>query len=121
MYRADSKAQKLRNKRIVELNLDNFKELRLEIPPGMLKGGPKSGKTVNSRRILASKKSLVNHLDSDPKSLERFLGIASKPSRYPKSAKCNICGYFASDRCLKCGSRFCGFKCLATHQKTICK
>ena len=39
-----------------------------------------------------------------------------KPQRY----FCEICGYWGSVRCMKCGARVCGLECKVTHDEGRC-
>lgn len=41
---------------------------------------------------------------------------AGKPQRY----FCEICGYWGSIRCLKCGARVCGLECKGAHEEGKC-
>jgi len=45
----------------------------------------------------------------------------SRPSRRPGRTFCEICGYWGTYRCGKCGARYCGLECSALHQETRCQ
>ncbi|PRT53562.1 SWR1 complex subunit vps71 [Wickerhamiella sorbophila] len=113
--------QRARKRRINELMNENFRDVKIEIPPAYLKGGPKAGKTVNSRRILASRRTLANHLDDDQSATQKFLSMAARPSPYPSRPKCSICGYFSNAVCIRCGARYCSLACMNVHTETRCQ
>lgn len=130
----ESSATKLRalNRRLAELERENYNEnVKIELPKLDLqpeykdklpKGGAanRTGVSVNSRRILASRKTLVNHLDGDPNSAKSYFNAVAPPPDYPPRKLCSICGYWGKVSCIKCGARYCGAKCGETHKETRC-
>lgn len=115
-------AQVARNKRrrMQELLQENYKEVKIDVPPAFIKGNQaRPGKTVNSRRVLALKRSLANVFDDDPSNSALHAKLAAKPSKYPSKPRCVVCGYFSSVTCTKCTSKACGLKCLKGHQCVV--
>ena len=50
-----------------------------------------------------------------------YARTVSRPSRRPSRTFCEICGYWGTYRCGKCGARYCGLECGGTHQETRCQ
>lgn len=107
--------QRAARRRLQELMSENYKESKIEIPASFIKGGFRPGKTVNSRRVLGSKKTLANVFDDDTAAAEQYFALAAKPSRYPVRPRCNVCGFFASTRCMRCGAPNCSLRCTRVH------
>lgn len=114
------------SKRLAELDRENYHDnVKIDIPPRRLlveqtKVANRIGNTVNSRRVLSSRKTLVNHLDDDPASTKRFADAAATTSRYPPIKLCSICGYWGKMSCIRCGAKYCGMVCEDTHKETRC-
>ncbi|KAK6355108.1 hypothetical protein TWF696_004232 [Orbilia brochopaga] len=110
--------------------------------PKLAKPKPKS---PNVRRILASAKTFHNHLSDDIASQELHLqnssahkhahtDPAATPLGYVKCAAeppagtaercrrtfCEICGYWGTIGCLRCGVRLCSAECGVTHREARC-
>lgn len=128
-YQADSSTKtRAINRRIAELERENFIETRIDTPKLDLvpeavqtkKSSQRVGNTVNSRRILASKKSLSNHLDDDPTNATVYENGKVEGSDYPVQKLCTICGYWGKVTCIRCGARYCDMVCEATHRETRC-
>lgn len=116
-----TQAAKARRRRVHELMTENHRDnVKIEIPPVFLKGGAKAGKSVNSRRVLASKKSLTNHLDDNPAAYQKYLSAAAAPSPYPSRKRCAICGYNSQGSCIRCGTEYCSLQCDRVHLETRC-
>ncbi|KAF3902603.1 hypothetical protein ABW21_db0208476 [Orbilia brochopaga] len=102
-------------------------------------------KSPNVRRILASAKTFHNHLSDDIASQELHLqnpqshkhapvDPATTPLGYVKCAAeppassaercrrafCEICGYWGTVGCMRCGVRLCSAECSATHREARC-
>ncbi|KAA8909628.1 hypothetical protein TRICI_004463 [Trichomonascus ciferrii] len=131
---ADSSTKlRAQNRRLAELERENYHEnVKIDIPKLDLnpeakeklpKGGAanRAGVSVNSRRILASRKTLANHLDDDTNSARTYLNAVAPPPTYPPRKLCSICGYWGKICCIKCGARYCGAHCEATHKETRCQ
>lgn len=116
------------SRRIAELERENYHDnVKIDIPKLDLlvdlmknKGGVRMGATVNSRRILGSKKTLINHLDDDPSSTKLLQESFAPSSRYPPRYLCSICGYWGKVTCVRCGARYCSIGCEETHRETRC-
>lgn len=86
----------------------------------------KVGKTVHTRKILASRKTLNNYYDEDVHSTNIIKGekyysvIDDDHALIPGKKLCSICGSNAVNVCVKCGSRFCGLACSTVHKETRC-
>ena len=50
-----------------------------------------------------------------------YLTAAAPPSKYPSRMLCQVCGYFGSYRCKKCGIPYCTIPCRDTHDETGCE
>ncbi|KAA8899621.1 hypothetical protein FN846DRAFT_170616 [Sphaerosporella brunnea] len=50
-----------------------------------------------------------------------YARAVSRPSRRPSRTFCEICGYWGTYRCGKCGARYCGLECGGVHQETRCQ
>lgn len=136
-------------KRLVELEKENYNDqyLRFEIPnldalldtslqTAGLAGGSgstgknkrrgiktqtsKSGSTPSTRKILASRKTLLNLQDDDPASTRDTQQVLSVPPRYPVKHLCSMCGGGGKYLCSKCGLRYCSLACDDTHKETRC-
>uniref|UniRef100_A0A060TII4 ARAD1D46772p n=1 Tax=Blastobotrys adeninivorans TaxID=409370 RepID=A0A060TII4_BLAAD len=122
---ADS-ATKLRAqvRRLAELERENYQDnVKIDIPRLDLRPGaqPPKGMTINSRRILGSKKTLNNHLDDDPKGAKSYQDVVTPPSVYPaREPLCSICGYWGRVSCIRCGAKYCSIPCEAVHRETRC-
>lgn len=118
--------QKLVTKRLAELERENYHDnVKIEVPQRKLlveqtRVANRVGQTVNSRRVLGSRKTLTNHLDDDPASTKLFADAAATTSRYPPIKLCSICGYWGSLTCMRCGAKYCGLACEDTHRETRC-
>lgn len=108
--------ERAHRRRMQELLNENYKDAKIETPQVFIKGGFKTGKTTNSRRVLGSKKTLANAFDDDPTNTEVYLSMVSEPSKYPVRLRCVVCGYFSNSKCLKCGSHTCSLKCDKLHK-----
>ncbi|KAJ6261077.1 hypothetical protein Dda_3742 [Drechslerella dactyloides] len=108
------------------------------------KNRPKKPKSPNVRRILASAKTFHNHLSDDLASQELHthphsskqqpIDPSTTPLGYVKCAAepptstaercrrafCEICGYWGSVGCLRCGVRLCSAECQVTHREARC-
>lgn len=80
----------------------------------------KSGSTPNTRKILASRKTLLNLEDDDPASARDVVEVLSVPPRYPVKHLCGICGSGGKYLCPRCGLRYCSLNCDETHKETRC-
>lgn len=135
-YEHTAARQRQINSRISDLEKDNYRDAQIPIP-GKKAGGPGSATTTNVRRILASQKTFVNHL-ADEEAMKEVGGAGDKvgegegevlgyaravcrPSKRAPRVFCEICGYWGSYRCGKCGARYCGLECSAVHQDTRCQ
>ncbi|CAN6674796.1 hypothetical protein TRVA0_065S00562 [Trichomonascus vanleenenianus] len=128
---ADSSSrQRAIARRIAELEKENYHDAKIDIPPidlvpeveaAQKKTGARAvGATINSRRILSSKKTLQNHLDDDPANAKVFRDGAADEPKYPPNKMCSICGYWGKVTCVRCGAKYCGIRCEATHRETRC-
>lgn len=104
-----------KKRRLQELAQENFKDVKLEIPAAFITGGLRPGKTVNSRRILGSKKTIANVFDDDLNGAESYMALAAKPSIYPAKKLCGVCGYLAKITCMRCGAKHCSLQCDKLH------
>lgn len=50
-----------------------------------------------------------------------YARAVSRPSKRPSRTFCEICGYWGTYRCGKCGARYCGLECGGVHQETRCQ
>ena len=50
-----------------------------------------------------------------------YARAVSRPSRRPSRTFCEICGFWGTYRCGKCGARYCGLECGEVHQETRCQ
>lgn len=80
----------------------------------------KSGSTASTRKILASRKTLLNLLDDDPASARVAAVVLAVPPRYPVRHLCGICGSGGRYLCGRCGLRYCSLGCDETHKETRC-
>lgn len=80
----------------------------------------KSGSTPSTRKILASRKTLMNLQDDDPVSARDVQNVLSVPPRYPVKHLCSICGGGGKYLCSRCGLRYCSLSCDDTHKETRC-
>lgn len=109
-------------RRIADLEKDNYQDgVKIDIPK-ITRGphGQRVGATVNSRRVLASRKALNNHLDDDENSANIYKNAAVQASRYPVKKLCSICSYWSSIVCIRCGATLCSLGCSNTHDETRC-
>lgn len=111
------KIARARKRRLQELAQENFKDVKLEIPPAFVKGGFRPGKTVNSRRVLGSKKTIANVFDDDPTGADNYMALAASPSKYPSRRLCGVCGYIAKVTCMRCGANHCSLRCDVSHRE----
>jgi len=112
---SEAQRQRAVKRRLQELNQENYKDTKMEIPPTFIKGGLRPGKTANSRRVLASKKTIANVFDDDPSGAEAYFTLHGSASRYPSRPRCLVCGYFSAIACMKCGGKLCSRKCDRMH------
>ncbi|KAF3922030.1 hypothetical protein ABW20_dc0106331 [Dactylellina cionopaga] len=126
---------------IAELEKVNWHDVQIKIETPF--SGRKPGKTQNVRRILASQKTFQNHLSDDIANHELQLqnplykpdpyDAAITPLGYMKSVAeppstnatryrrfCEICGYWGSVGCMRCGVRLCSKECEVTHRDARC-
>lgn len=116
-----AQATRAKRRRLHDLTSENHRDnVKIEIPPIFLKGGAKAGKSVNSRRVLASKKTLTNHLDDNTAAYHKYLAAAASASPYPSRKRCAICGYNSQASCIRCGTEYCSLQCDRIHQETRC-
>lgn len=88
-----------------------------------IKGGGqnnKSGSTASTRKILASRKTLLNLQDDDPASARDAAEVLAAAPRYPVRHLCGICGSGGRYLCARCGLRYCSLGCDETHKETRC-
>lgn len=85
----------------------------------------KQGQTPATKKILASRKTINNYMDDDIVHAK----IIKEGKIYPKmdathalpgKKLCSICGSDSPNRCVRCGTRYCGVKCLTIHKETRC-
>lgn len=139
--------QRAINKRLTELEKENYNDqyTRFEIPnidalidtsiqtsgtgaPSSSKNKrrsfktqtSKSGSTPSTRKILASRKTLLNLRDDDPASAKDIVDVLSVPPRYPITHLCSMCGFESKYLCPRCGLRYCSMACDNTHKETRC-
>ncbi|GMM51858.1 hypothetical protein DASB73_028210 [Starmerella bacillaris] len=105
--------QRTIRRRLQELTNENYKEVKIDTPTSFTKS--KQGKTVNSRRVLGSKKTLANVFDDDTASAEYYYSLVAEPSKYSVKLRCNVCGYFGNTKCSKCGASSCSLTCVKLH------
>ncbi|EPS44229.1 hypothetical protein H072_1741 [Dactylellina haptotyla CBS 200.50] len=128
-------------RRINELEKVNWHDVQIKIEAPF--SGRKPGKTQNVRRVLASQKTFQNHLSDDIANHELQLqnplykpdpyDPATTPLGYVRSVAeppstnatryrrfCEICGYWGTIGCLRCGVRLCSGECEATHKEARC-
>ncbi|KAK6539653.1 hypothetical protein TWF694_009859 [Orbilia ellipsospora] len=128
-------------RRINELEKVNWHDVQIKIESPF--AGRKPGKTQNVRRVLASQKTFANHLSDDIANHELQLqnplykpdpyDAATTPLGYVRSVAeppattatryrrfCEICGYFGTIACLRCGVRLCSGDCEVTHREARC-
>ena len=80
----------------------------------------KSGSTPSTRKILASRKTLLNLKDDDPASAKDIADVLSVPPKFPVTHLCSICGFSSKYICPRCGLRYCSLACDDTHKETRC-
>ncbi|ODV97488.1 hypothetical protein PACTADRAFT_47399 [Pachysolen tannophilus NRRL Y-2460] len=142
---AEMKATRKSNKRLLELDRENYNEhqlAKIEVPKEgfdyfgnssknlnvMNKSGRrfKLGSTPNTKRILSSKKNLNNYLDEDTSNILKIWANletrdnTNQINAVPELKTCSICGNNSSYTCVRCGTRFCSIKCGDTHNETRC-
>ena len=54
-----------------------------------------------------------------PLSYNAARAVPNSPGR-PQRHFCEICGYWGSIRCIKCGARVCGLECQSAHDESRC-
>lgn len=139
---ADAATQRRQTqRRLAELERENYHDTRIDIPKEMCKPSSEAmltrqvprfqGSTASVRKILASRKTLVNLIDElvwsmytgsadqkpDP---SRLNGIIAAPSRYPGTVFCTMCDYWGHYTCMRCGARYCSKQCEILHLETRC-
>ncbi|KAJ1403312.1 hypothetical protein B484DRAFT_457575 [Ochromonadaceae sp. CCMP2298] len=88
----------------VEYDSDGF-----EILPGSSRGRSQGTQDVGEME--------VEEEEGEPD----YYSIAARPSVNPaRNVFCSVCGYKASYRCTRCGSRFCSIRCNENHKETRC-
>ncbi|ANZ74091.1 BA75_00047T0 [Komagataella pastoris] len=119
--------EKASNKRFEELNRENYNDqAKIEIPKSGLEAFTKHrrlkpGETASTKRILASRKTLVNYVEEvDPQLMKIFKATTVPSNRRHLKKLCSICGNNAPATCVKCGARFCSVSCGRTHEETRC-
>ncbi|KAF3936856.1 hypothetical protein ABW19_dt0205281 [Dactylella cylindrospora] len=137
---AEAKLDIAVSRRIAELEKVNWRDVQIKIEQPFSSKKPKS---QNVRRILASAKTFSNHLSDDIANHELQLqnplykpepyDAATTPLGYVKSVAappatnatkhrkfCEICGYWGTVGCLRCGVRLCSGECEVTHKEARC-
>jgi len=49
-----------------------------------------------------------------------YLTVQAPASKFPERKLCGVCGFPAPYNCIPCGAKYCGIKCLSTHEDTRC-
>lgn len=86
----------------------------------------KQGQTLNTRKVLMSRKTANNYYDEDPDHSKVIRGDRLYSNKdhsqllLPGKKLCSICGSNAPNQCVRCGVRFCSVQCLAVHKETRC-
>jgi len=57
--------------------------------------------------------------DNGPNYITQQVSLASDLG-IPQRRFCEVCGYFAKYKCVKCQNVYCGFSCERTHLETLC-
>ncbi|KAK6503327.1 hypothetical protein TWF481_008350 [Arthrobotrys musiformis] len=127
-------------RRINELEKVNWHDVQIKIEHPFSSKRPAS---QNVRRILASQKTFQNHLSDDianheiqaqnPLYKPDPYDAATSPLGYVKSVAeppangatryrrfCEICGYWGTIGCMRCGVRLCSGECEVTHREARC-
>lgn len=104
-------------KHIEELQRDNYNEVKFESDTAQTQD--KKKQTLAVRKILASRKTLRNHLDEVGG--DAALSVPLPNSSYPARKLCAICGYWAAYSCYKCGLSSCSMACETAHRETRCQ
>lgn len=127
-------------RRINELEKVNWHDVQIKIDQPFSSKRPTS---QNVRRIVASQKTFQNHLSDDIANHEIQLqnplykpepyDAATTPLGYTKSVAeppangatryrrfCEICGYWGTIGCMRCGVRLCSGECEVTHREARC-
>ncbi|KAK6361370.1 hypothetical protein TWF730_005104 [Orbilia blumenaviensis] len=127
-------------RRITELEKVNWHDVSIKIEQPFSSKRPAS---QNVRRILASQKTFQNHLSDDianheiqaqnPLYKPEPYDAATTPLGYVKSVAeppangatryrrfCEICGYWGTIGCMRCGVRLCSGECEVTHREARC-
>lgn len=102
---------------IEELQKDNYNDVKIEISG--VHAAERKKQTLGVRKILASKKSLQNHMDEC--GTDDYLNAALPNWSYPARKFCSVCGYWGKYKCAKCGLANCSQVCEATHKETRCQ
>lgn len=120
--------QRAINKRLLELDRENYNNpasgslssssasgAGRDLDPG------RRGSTPATRRILASRKTLMNLLDDDPAAARDTVLVLAAPPKYPlRLWLCSVCGFKSKYVCARCGYRYCSLACDETHKETRC-
>ncbi|KAF3163094.1 hypothetical protein TWF106_007723 [Orbilia oligospora] len=127
-------------RRINELEKVNWHDVQIKIDQPFSSKRPTS---QNVRRIVASQKTFQNHLSDDianheiqaqnPLYKPEPYDPATTPLGYTKSVAdppannatryrrfCEICGYWGTIGCMRCGVRLCSGECEVTHREARC-
>jgi hypothetical protein len=81
-------------------------------------GGSGSGAFAGGRRPTCEQ--VLVQLGVPSQEPPTFVTAQAPASRLPARSLCAVCGFTAPQSCVKCGTRVCGSKCLATHTETRC-
>ncbi|EMR09445.1 hypothetical protein PNEG_02387 [Pneumocystis murina B123] len=105
------------NRHLVELERDNYNDVKIELTKNEEIRTKKSN--ANVRKILTSRKTFAMHLDEAGANTGYHLAAVG-PSNRPPIRLCIICGYWGNYRCNKCGERYCSKSCEIAHLETRC-
>ncbi|KAK9479489.1 hypothetical protein V1514DRAFT_328063 [Lipomyces japonicus] len=110
-----STIQRAIQRRLNDLERENYHDtIKIELPRTF------AGKTVATRKILTSRKTLTNLFDEDEHGAAAFQSVAAQPSVYPGRHLCSVCGYWGTITCTRCSARYCSLACQDTHRETRC-
>ncbi|KAL4659943.1 zinc finger HIT domain-containing protein 1 [Arapaima gigas] len=86
-------------------------------------GGKKRKKTRGDHFKLRFRKNFQALLEEENLSVSEgpnYLTACAGPSELPQRHFCAVCGFPSNYTCVSCGARYCGVRCLGTHQETRC-
>lgn len=61
-----------------------------------------------------------SQIEAEENDTYSYMDIVTDKSEFPVLYFCAVCGFYSKYICVACGARYCGIRCLETHQDTRC-